>query len=439
MQLEGNYIPLPSQDRFHKASGLIRCVAAGVRSGKTFSGAIEFLTLCCENPGTDKLILSPTYKTLHAVTLREFERVLEQFPGIVHDESKGEGWIELVNGGRIYYRSAENPKSFEGLTISAFWLDEGRYIKKEAWDVLMARLSAPKAKHLAGIVTTTPAMNWLYEEFCSGKEGRVVVHFRTDENHHLPPAYLDGLRQTYSPAKYKQYVEGQWVAIEGAVFEDYDEGKHLDQLYTQADRGRKPVVHCGGDFGYHRPAALFYQRISRCKQHNTTDCIHVLKEHLPDKCDTRQLALGVADIYQSNGWEIGRFTWDPAGDAVGIGDGLTCVEHFCDREIWRSRGLNVPQVRWPTGKAQKSIRKGIEVVRSLLLNAAGETRLYIDESLKGSKRGLVKALQSTQYAESKPGRPAKDIPIVDDCKDALDSLRYPMVVEFPPHQPIVRL
>ena len=210
MEVRVNYDPLEDQLSFHVNPSLWRLAAGGVRSGKTYAGAHEFLVMILEGGrDLDYLMIAPYNKTLRSVTLREFRKILDKIPGLfIRDVKRPDEQYLLLSGNRrVYYRSAENPVSYEGLTVAGVWVDEGRYIKRDAWDIAIARLSSPNAKMLRGIVTTTPSMGWLFDEFKTGKANRSITKFRTDKNYWLHDGYVENLRDSLSAEKAKQYLK----------------------------------------------------------------------------------------------------------------------------------------------------------------------------------------------------------------------------------------
>ena len=419
MQIRLDYTPLPAQKEFHENSSKIRLASGGVRSGKTKAGAMEFLMMALESPGMDGLLLGPTYKTLNNVSLREFRSLLNQCPQIVSSESKGEGYIELINGSRCYYRSADNPMSFDGMTIAFFWADEARYYKREAWTVLMARLSAPKAKSLRGIVTTTPAMNWLYEEFCQDKPGREIVRFRTTDNYHLHGDYIEDLKASMSKERFRQYVEGEFVATEGAVFDDFSTDHNICDLEID----RTYPVHVGLDPGLRHPAAVFFQLLDHCPTHRTRNCMHIIDEITDDNCPTVKLAPKIFRRLNRFQCRHGTVYADPAANAGSVTVG------FSDVTVLESEGL---RVKWSTNPASRHIPNGIEAIRSKICNVDGKRSLFISKDLLNNRRGIILALQNTVYPERAANGKISDYPIKDDKTHILDALRYAVVNLFPP-------
>jgi len=308
--------------------------------------------------------------------------------------------------------------SYEGLTIAIFWADEARYYKRAAWEILLARLSKDGG---GGIITTTPSMGWLYEEFCTGRDGRSFVHFRTDANTHLPDWFLNNLEHSYSKGRYKQYVQGLFVLLEGGVFEEFEVPLHVQSdLYVT----RHPVD-IGWDFGRRKPAVLFNQHFERCGRHMRNDCVHVVGELVPDDILLPRLARKVEQYYDEMDWSRGTVYCDPEGSSPDEQTGYSKIDVLED-----DFGFDVEYTR---AKEATLIANGIDLIKDKLKSESDRTSLYIDSSLMGDghERGIINSLQLTQYPETKEGRPLKEKPVKDGLYDhSLDALRYYLVNKF---------
>ena len=411
MNLNIDYTPLPGQYSFHTDPSRIKLYSGGVGSGKTFAGSIESLALALECGG-DGLICAPTWGILKRVTLRAFLQILpKQF---IKEEHKQERRITLVNGANVWYGSTDQPYTLEGVNLSWFWCDEARYTSKESYEILLARLRCPKAKKHSGILTSTPSMGYLYDEFGSRlNQERGLTIASTSENHHLPQQFIDDLKESYSESLYASYVDGQFVQLTGGVFPNFDTNLHVKTLANNS----KAPVHVAIDFGYRRPAAIFFQYFPYCHQHNVEHCIHCLDELTPDNTPTSKLSKLCKAHIMRNNWTRGTAYVDPAGAAKSPVVGWSDID-VLESDLWRVEFTHDPTLR--------HIPHGIEMIRKKLKNMAGKTSLYFDKKLLGNKRGIIRAIQLTEYPEKKGEISEK--PNKDGLYDhSLDALRYAVV------------
>jgi hypothetical protein len=417
--VELKYSPFPHQACFHAALGTVRLAAGGVGAGKTESGAVEALQLAIDNPGCDGFIVAPTWGTLKRVTLRKFLQFLPK--ELIRHHNKGDRYIELHNDSRVYYGSADVPSSLEGSTIAWFWGDEARYWKREAYDILLARLREPKAKRLAGILTSTPALGWLYDEFCTGLKDRTLCRLPTAGNLALPPGYMEHLRTSYSKTLYKQYVLGEFVALEGAVYGDaFDLDLHIKPIGYK----HHLPVDIGWDFGFARPHLLFSQRYS-------DDHAHIFDEYAPSRVGLKKIEKHLRATFAREGWTKGKIYCDPAGLAHEQVSGESSIEYL-EEMGW--------EVVHPNSKRERSISLGVDLVREKLRSIDGHISITLDTNLMSdNKRGLYQAVQMYSYADAKEGKPIIDEPKKDGTTDhACDALRYLTIGYWPQDEGAIR-
>jgi hypothetical protein len=386
----------------------------GWGGGKTWFGARAFLRNVLRNPrGVDSLIAAPFWSTVKRTTLREFKAVVP--PGMITGESRGERYIEVI-GRRVYYGSADRPETLDGATVGAIWLDEGRYVKRRGWEVILSRLRSKKARCLRGIITSTPGGEWLEEEFATGKARCAAVHASTRENaRNLGEGVVENMEASLSKRAARVFIDGQFGLLEGAVYE-FDKAWHL--IPWKYDPGLPVVV--AWDFGYQRPAVLFLQpvpagmRLPGGRVALPGSWI-VFDELVPDEMTTE----GLANQVKAKGYRVTRICCDPAGDGTQTATGLS------DVKVLRAAGFN--EIKWVTTPWLRHIPTGVRMVEALLRNSRAEMRLFVAKQLDNprAKRGVVKDLQAYRYPEPKDGRPVKDQPLKDGVHDhSMDALRY---------------
>ena len=413
MKVDVDYQPLPSQMEFHAAPEKIRLFSGGVGSGKTTAGAIEALKLAVQNPGCEGMIISPTWSMLSRVSLKKFLEICPK--SLIKSHAKMDRRLELVNGSSILYGSSDRPYTLEGVSIAWFWADEVRFFAREAYDVLLARLRAPKARRLGGILTSTPAMTWLFDEFHNQIPDRGLITASTRENRHLPASYITDLEASYSDSLFASYVDGQFVQVGGAVFPQFNLKTHVQDLPVVAGL----PVHMGIDFGYRKPAVIFFQHFPACAEHQAEDCIHVVDEMHIDNISTVQLSKKILHHYHMKSWIKGLAYVDPAGKAKSVTVG------WSDVDILTGDGFNV---EYTTDPMDRNIPHGIELIRSKLKNVRGQTSLFFDSALESQTRGIIRALKMSEYPKIKRNGEVSDTPTKDGKIDhARDALRYALI------------
>ena len=408
----------------------IKGMIGGLGSGKTRTGAEAFVDLVLSNPGCEHLMAGPTHEMTRDLCVPAFEQAMPK--GMIVRYAKSEKRYDLRGGRSVKHGSADNPSSLEGRNIAGFWSDETRYWPVASWRNIVARLRERRARRLQGIVTTTPAMGWLAEEFDAQREGRTTYRASTRENaHNLAPGYIDDLARTYSPRLFKSLVEGHFSVVAGQVYEEFDDARHaVDWEYDPRLR-----TGLGIDFGVACPSVLVWQqtgvdRILPGGRIMPAGSIVIFDELHPDNTPTARLVPAIAarlggkmlgDRYVG-GRRIDVIYCDPAGNARDQASGMPSVH------LLRSAFGEV--VRYTTAPAETWIPNGVARVQGALSPADGSPpRLYVARGLlSGGKRGVVKSLRGYLYPEAKGNRPQSDVPIHDPVHShAMDALRYAVV------------
>src|SRR3990167_8582932 len=234
----------------------------GVGSGKTWAGAVWALTQIVNEPRTVGLIAANTYKQLSQSTLPPFLALLRScgfVEGLHFVRNRAPTWypsrfprhediISFSHGPQVVTRSLENYATIRGLELGWAWLDETRDTRREAFQVVQARLRHPgMARHVGRITTTPNGYDWLYEFFVDpGKPVNRIVRARTADNSHLPDGYAEGLEHSYDPQLARQELEGEFIALGvGRVYPFFDRAKDVRRV--DHDPARPLLLCC--DFG----------------------------------------------------------------------------------------------------------------------------------------------------------------------------------------------
>lgn len=208
-----------------------------VRSGKTISSLVAWIMFVSEAPPGELLMVGKTERTLK----RNILDVLEQMVGSRYFKyNLGSGEATLF-GRRIYLVGANDMRSegkIRGLTLAGAYGDEITLWPESFFTMLLSRLSVSGAKFIG---TTNPdsPYHWLMKNYLerAGELDLKSWHFSLEDNPNLDPKYVEALKLEYTGLWYKRYILGQWVQAEGAVYDMWDESKHVrptvDRPYTQ--------------------------------------------------------------------------------------------------------------------------------------------------------------------------------------------------------------
>jgi PBSX family phage terminase large subunit len=140
----------------------------------------------------------------------------------------GEAWI----GKRHVYLAAAYDERAEtrirGMTLAGAYGDEITIWPESFFQMLLSRLSVPGSKFFG---TTNPdsPYHWLKRNYLDRADvlDLKTWHFMLDDNLSLAPEFVESLKKEYTGLWYKRFIEGLWVAAEGAVYDMLDESVHV--------------------------------------------------------------------------------------------------------------------------------------------------------------------------------------------------------------------
>lgn len=139
-----------------------------------------------------------------------------------------------------------------GLTLRKSLCDELTLFGEETFNMIVSRHSVDGAWIGA---TTNPdhAKHWVKTKYIDRPDlGHRSFHFTLEDNaDHLPPNYIDQLKAQYTGLWRKRFIDGLWVAAEGAIYEEWDEDR-----YVVKDRDMPEITQLfgfGADYGDTNP------------------------------------------------------------------------------------------------------------------------------------------------------------------------------------------
>jgi hypothetical protein len=444
----------PKQEAFVLDDTPFKLLAGGFGSGKSTAGALAFLRGLSRNPRANGMILGPTLGELYRFVRPAFLRYCP--PQLIAKHLREERAYLLTTGQRVYYTTAWSANRIQGTTLGVFWGDEMRYWSHESFLAMVLRIRDVAAPHPQGILTSTPAMNWMHREFFTGlasEDGlRRAFRISTRDNQgNLSPLYIRNLEKTFSPKTCRSVIEGEFVLADGRVFESYDPEKHLLDDYRPRDAWNTVLWI---DFGIRQASVLFAQETPAYPVPAIRggtgimlppNSLIVLDELQPDNTSTERMLPMIEKIMKER--EIGyisKIYCDPAGRARDEASDNTSV-----RVLQKAFGCRVDS---ETGDL-RHIPTGVAMVESMLQPLDGEPRLYFDRRLtrpdrktpgNDFSRGVIPMLQCYAYRDRREGHPTSNIPKDDGYYEHVaDALRYGVVNSltrsFQPNEHIEKL
>jgi PBSX family phage terminase large subunit len=252
-------------DSFRLADARLNIWEGSVRSSKTVSSLIRWLRYVRRGPAGNLLLVGKTERTLKRNIIDPLTEMLGK-SRCRYVEGSGELWLL---GRRIYTAGAHNEASQEkirGLTLAGAYGDEISTWPESFFTMLLSRLSVDDAKFFGTSNPDSPA-HWLLVDYLdraslwldhqgnvlrSEDEGRLDLarfSFRLADNPHLSRAYVAALSAEFTGLWRKRFIEGLWIAAEGAIYDMWDPATMVADIIPPVTNW----IACGVDYGTTNP------------------------------------------------------------------------------------------------------------------------------------------------------------------------------------------
>ena len=215
-------------DFIRNANARLNIAHGAVRSSKTISCTVRWLSFLTSGPPGDVAMLGRTTATLQRNGLNDlFDTVGPQNYKWVNRQ---QGELRLL-GRRVYCFGANNEDAeskIRGATFAGALCDEVNLYPQSVFNQLMARLSIEGAQCFCNCNPDSP-YHWFYTDYITNDEitDKKVWKFLMEDNLSLSQTYIESLKQMYRGVWYERMILGNWVAAEGRVYDMFEPGEHM--------------------------------------------------------------------------------------------------------------------------------------------------------------------------------------------------------------------
>lgn len=206
--------------------------SGAVSAGKTYVSLYAFLFAVLDAPVNGRIIIvGRTLDTIQTnlMTLLTDPAIFGEFTK--HIKYTPGAKTASILGRTVYLYGANDATSetkIRGMTVALAYVDEATIIPEGFWDMLITRLRVKGARCMA---TTNPGSknHWLRKNWLLHANEKNLVHFTftMDDNPSLDPQYIEDMKRSYSGVFYKRMIQGQWTNAAGAVYDMWDETRHV--------------------------------------------------------------------------------------------------------------------------------------------------------------------------------------------------------------------
>lgn len=219
-------------DSMLAATARINLFHGAVRSGKTICSLYAFLDgVARAGPSGLIILVGRSLQTIERNVLEPLQDAAlfdDLARHVVHTRG---ATTATILGRTVHLIGAADARAegrLRGLTAQLAYVDEATLLPEAFWTQLLARLSVPGARLFA---TTNPdsPRHWLklnYLDRAAELDLR-AWHFRLADNPSLSPDYVAALNAEYVGLWRRRMIDGAWVVAEGAVYDMWDDTRHV--------------------------------------------------------------------------------------------------------------------------------------------------------------------------------------------------------------------
>lgn len=231
-----NLGPLPMSPKqlrtIAQASARINIWHGAVRSGKTIASLLAFaIAVAHAGPSGLIIIVGRSLQTIERNVIEPLQDPALFGPLARHVVHTRGATTAVILGRTVHLIGAADARAegrLRGLTAQLAYVDEATLLPEAFWTQLLARLSVPGARLFA---TTNPdsPRHWLklnYLDRAAELDLR-AWHFRLADNPSLSADYVAALNAEYVGLWRRRMIDGAWVVAEGAVYDMWDEARHV--------------------------------------------------------------------------------------------------------------------------------------------------------------------------------------------------------------------
>lgn len=222
-----------------------------VRSGKTVSSLLAWLYFVTKAPPGPLLMAGKTVTTLKRNILDTLSDMLGERDFKVRLSARE----AVLFGRKVYLAGASDARAegkLRGMTLAGAYGDELTLWPRSFFQMLLSRLSIEGARFYG---TTNPdsSRHWLYTDYLQKPQLDLLRwHFSLADNPNLPESYKAALKLEYTGMWKRRFVDGEWCAAQGAVYDRFERAAHV----CVREPGPKARKFLSCDYGIRNPCVF---------------------------------------------------------------------------------------------------------------------------------------------------------------------------------------
>ncbi len=208
--------------------------------------------------GRDFILAGVTTGALKRNVLSPLFGMLESF-GISWEYHRTEGRIVIgTNSYHLFGADKDNAQDkLQGMTAAGAYADEAALFPRSFIDQMIGRCSVSGSKIFMNC-NPNGAYHYIKTDFIdrAAEIGLYRLHFTMDDNLTLSPEIRESYARAFAGVFYRQYILGEWVSAEGAVYPMWDDSANTFSKDEGPSRYREVGRFVAVDYGTANPCVF---------------------------------------------------------------------------------------------------------------------------------------------------------------------------------------
>ena len=342
-------------------------LVAGYGSGKSFAGTLKTIIKKLQYPTVKVAYYLPNYPLIRDIAFEKFPEMCNDL-GLHYQLNKSDKELIIKNFGTIIFRNMSEPEMIVGYEVAYSLIDECDVMPKhkmeKAFKQILARNRSPLPDgkpNQVDLVGTPEGYRFAYDLLVANKPDNYrLIKASTYDNPHLPPDYIETLKDTYDEKLLQQYLLGEFVNVNGsAVYHQFDRDVHV---VADMDINPSLPLIITFDFNINPYNAIFLIQVIDGKVVVIDNAI-IKGKPLVDSLDYLKSKFAHLGAYLYSATIYG----DSAGKARSQGTAQT------NYDLIRDAGFHKMKIK----TANPRVQDRLNAVNSLLRNGLGECKMLI--------------------------------------------------------------
>lgn len=226
---------LPHQKEFIESDKPCTAIVGAYGSAKSFSGTLKTIIRKLQYPDVRVAYFLPNYPLIKDIAFTKFPEMCNLL-GLHYQLNKTDKELHIKGFGTILFRNLSEPETIVGFDVGYACIDEIDIMPmskaQDAYQKILARCRTPLPKgkfNQVDLVSTPEGYRFLYSHLVTNANAnQKLIRAKTVDNPYLPADYIDKLKENYDERLLKQYLEGEFININGSqVYHQFNRDEHV--------------------------------------------------------------------------------------------------------------------------------------------------------------------------------------------------------------------